>query len=112
MGIRVREEILPLCYALVRPSPEVLRPSSGALSTGEPWTCWRGPEEATAMIQGLEHLSCDERLRELGLFSLDKRRLQEDLIVAFQYLKRPTRKLERGFLQGHGVMGQGAMASS
>jgi len=37
------------------------------------------------MIQGMEHLSNEDRLKALGLSSLEKRRLQGDVTVAFQY---------------------------
>ena len=44
------------------------------------------------MIQGIEHLPCVNRLRELALFSLEKRRLWRDMIAVFQYLTGGCKK--------------------
>lgn len=39
------------------------------------------------MIAGLNHLFCDGRLRELGLISVENRRLRRNLIYVYKCLK-------------------------
>jgi len=78
----------------------VLRPALEPSAQDRCGPVGAGLEAATKMIQGLEHLSYEERLRELGLFSLGKTRLQGELRAAFPYLKGPTKKPEEGLFTG------------
>jgi len=76
---RPREVILPLCSG--QTPPGVLRPALEPSAQERHGPIGAGPEEATKMIRGLEHHSCEIRLRELGLFSLGKRRLQGEILL-------------------------------
>jgi len=110
---RSREVILPLCSALVRThlesciqlwSPQhrkdmdMLKPVQRRVT-----------KIIRGIIRGMEHLFYKESLRELGLFSLEKRRLQTDLTAAIHHLKGAYKKDGDRLLVGPVVTGQGVM---
>lgn len=85
-------------------SPGVLNPALGcpAQEGHQPVTA---SAEETTRKTGMEHLTYEERLRKLVLFSLDKRRLWRVLRAAFHYLKGHYKKAgEKLLTRGNGLL--------
>lgn len=89
-----REVILPLCSTLLRPHLEYCIRLWRPQHKRDIDLLEKFRRTAVEMMRGLKHLSCEERLKKLELFSLKKRRLQSNLIASFENIKGAEKKDE------------------
>ena len=87
INYKSKEEVLTLCRNLVRPHLEYCLQFWSPLLRKDIDATERVQRRATRLIPGLARLSYEERLKETGLYTLERRRLRGDMIEMFKIMK-------------------------